>query len=133
MRRKKILDVNNSNIYWNRRVKVILLGSCRILEEAGPITEVLKVREDWLFNSVSASGLLDFKHFQIVIQDCNWANSVLKFAIRKTQTHRKTHIKRNYKFEVFWRKNAKCWIARVCICLCVFSLVTVTVAYALTL
>lgn len=46
MRRNKILNVNNSNVYWNRRVKVILLGSCRILKEAGPITEVLKVRRD---------------------------------------------------------------------------------------
>lgn len=92
MRRNKILNVNNS-IYLNRRVKVILLGSCRILKEAGPITQVLKVRKDWLFNSGSASGLLDFKHFQIVIQDCNWAKTVLKFAIRKTQTHSKHTLK----------------------------------------
>lgn len=112
MRRNKILSVNNSNIYMNRRVKVILLGSCRTLKEAGPITEILKVRKDWLFNIVSASGLLDFKHFQIVIQDCNWESTALKFAIMKTQTHSKTHIhiKRSHKFEVFWSENAKCWV-----------------------
>ena len=96
----------------NRREKVILLGSCRTVKEAGPITEILKVRKDWLFHSVSASGLLGFKHFQIVIQDCNWANTALKFAIMKTQTHSKTHIhiKRSHKFEVFWSENAKCWV-----------------------
>nr|KAF6477981.1 hypothetical protein HJG59_010873 [Molossus molossus] len=32
----------------------------------------------------------DFKHFQIVIQNCNWANSALKSAIRNTQTHSNT-------------------------------------------
>lgn len=45
-------------IYIEHRVKVILLGSCGILKEVGPITEVLKVRKDWLFHSISASGLL---------------------------------------------------------------------------
>lgn len=92
MRRNKILSVNNSNIYMNRRVKVILLGSCgRTLKEAGPITEILKVRKDWLLNIVSASGLFDFKHFQIVIQDCNWEHCTQVCNYENTNTQQNTH------------------------------------------
>ena len=132
MRRNKILNVNNSNVYWNRRVKVILLGSCRILKEAGPITEVLKVRKDWSTVFLHLASLIsNISRLLSKIATGQTLYSSLQLGKHK-HIAKHTHIKRSHKFEVFWSKNVKCWVV-ILLFVCFFNLVTITVPCALKL
>ena len=81
-----MLNVNNSHIY-RTEAEGHFTGQLWDTKRSWSNNRGFETKERLIVPQHFCIWPLDLKHFQTVLQNCDWANCALKSAIRTTQTH----------------------------------------------